>query len=819
MTLIKIPQFLELVKATYLTSVLGVILVLIIPGGNFSGAAEESLPPVLSSSEVMQREIDRRRELTFRLNEILDLSDRLYRSGEWDRAEAKYNIVIYETDPQAESGGFHRRAQIGKARCLTAKALERKEQGNIAEAAGLLKQAVELDPTNRTLVKMAADLQEAGIRQADPFPGNQAVTEELLQKTSEIKRLLSMADQLTDTGQFFEARKRLDDVLRIDPYHRVARKKIEILEEKRMSAADRRYMASREKALAKVSEAWLPPLPAKVEPGKSRKTGTAGTSNAAAILKKMAEIKIPELTFNERPIRAAVEELQRLSEQYDPEKKGLNFVLRLPALSERGDPESATVSLELRDITLQTALKYLCEQIQGGEKLRAEVEDNAVFLLPATETGGELETRSYNLPPSLIANLPKSSSEAGAIERDDPKKLGQDILKNIGVNVAVEGSSAVCFRDTGKLVVRNTPGELNKVETRIRDAQGEEPQQQFEVETKFLQFSENDVKNFTFNLQMSGNPNIPIPGSPGQFFTPGAAASGGTDGLRGTSGLNQNGISAVALQNLLDPTYPQDVSNQVGLNARVFGRGFAALLQFLQNSIGRDLVAAPRVTLADGKESKIVISRQMYYPTSYTQPTVPNNDQGVGAGFILPSNPTGFESRDIGVTLTVKAESTRLLKAVDLDFTQLEVQDFEGFIDYGSQIATVSFGEGPLTTGSTQIVPPASSPIGQAPYLVPIFSKRSLQSRVRLLDGETVGLGGLIAETVQRVDDRVPGLGDVPLFGRLFRSEASQKIKFNLVIFCTVRIIEPDGSLKFPEDEDNPEYAQAGSAEMMPSVP
>ena len=216
-----------------------------------------------------------------------------------------------------------------------------------------------------------------------------------------------------------------------------------------------------------------------------------------------------------------------------------------------------------------------------------------------------------------------------------------------------------------------------------------------------------------------------------------------------------------------------------------------------------------------------MISREMFYPTSYTQPTVPNNDQGVGAGFILPSNPTGFESRNIGVTLTVKGESTSIPKAVDLDFTKLEVEDFEGFVDYGAQIATVSQGQGGLLDPNPLVrtIAPVSQPVGQSPYLVPIFSKRSLQSRIRLLDGETVGLGGLIAETVQEVDDKVPGLGDVPLVGRLFRSEASQKIKFNLVIFCTVRIIEPDGSLSFPEDEDNPEYAQAGSAEMMPSVP
>ena len=778
--------------------------------GQNDASPEASASPG-NAAEMMQREIDRRREATFRLNETLDVADRLYRSGEWEHAEAKYDLILAETDPQAQTGGFHKRAKVGKARCLAARSLVKEDEGKLAEAAGFLNQASALDPSNKALARKAADLQEAGVRQNDPFPGNKAVTADLLQKTSEIKKLLSLADQLTETGQYVQARRRLDDVLRLDPYNRAARKKIELVEEKRMTSADERYRASREKALARVSEAWLPPPPATVASGKGRKTGAAGDSNAAAILKKMAEIRIPELTFNERPIRTAVEELQRLSEQYDPEKRGLNFVLRLPPPGEVVDPESATVSLELRDISLQTALKYLCEQIRGGEKLRAEVEDNAVFLLPATETGGELEARSYNLPPSLIANLPNASN--------DPKILGDDILKNIGVNVAVEGASAVCFRDTGKMVVRNTAGELNKIEQRIRDAQGERAQKQFEVETKFLQFSDNDLKNFTFNFQMNGNTSIPAPGTPGQIYNP-ASATGGTDGLRGTAGLNQNGISAIALQNLLDPTYPQDVSNQVGLNARIFGRGFAAVLQLLQNAIGRDLVAAPRVTLADGKESKIVISREMFYPTSYTQPTVPNNDQGVGAGFILPSNPTGFESRNIGVTLTVKGESTSIPKAVDLDFTKLEVEDFEGFIDYGALIATVSSGEGgALNPAALTTVDPVPQPIGASPYLVPIFSKRSLQSRVRLLDGETVGLGGLIAESVQEVDDKVPGLGDVPLLGRLFRSEASQKIKFNLVIFCTVRIIEPDGSLSFPEDEDNPEYAQAGSAEMMPSVP
>ena len=786
---------------------------------NFPTSAQEGVdsasdssvaPRFQSSAEMTQREIDRRREATFRMNENLDLAERLYLAGEWEHAQAKFRLVMNQTDPQTNTSGFYHRARVGVAKSLAAQALAQEKAGKTAEAAGLMKQAADLDPANAQVAKQAASMQEEASRGADPFEGNPAATADLVEKTKEIKKLLSLADQLTETGQYRSARQKLDDVLRIDPYNSAARKKIEVVENKRLLVADKRYSASRVKAMTQVTEAWVPPPPARIDPKQTRGTGKAGPSNSAEILQALSTIEIPEIVFNEKPLRDAVEELQRLSEQNDPKKKGINFVLRLSPPSEGVDPEAGTVSLELRNVKLQTALKYLCEQIRGGEKLRYDVENSAVLILPVTEIGGELETRSYTLPPSLLANSVKPG------EAKTPKELGKLVLDSIGVNTSMASTSAMCFSDTGKLVVRNTPNELSKVEQRIRDAQGEPPQKQFEVETKFLSFTENDVKNFTFNLQMNGNTSIPAPGSPGAVYNP-ASATGGTDGLRGTAGINPGGGSITALQALLDPTYPQDASNQIGVNAQVFGRGFAAVLQLLQNAIGKDLVAAPRVTLADGKQSKIVISRRMYYPTSYTQPQVPNNDQGVGAGFILPANPTGFEYRDIGTTLEVKGESTSIPKAVDLDFTNLLVEDFEGFVDYGVLISTVTQGgqfDTPINTST-----PTTQNLGAAPFLVPIFSKKSLQSRVRLIDGETVGMGGLISDVVQLVDDKVPMLGDIPMLGRLFRSEASQKIKSNLVIFCTLRIINPDGTLVFPEDEENPEFAQGGSSEMMPSVP
>ena len=778
--------------------------------GDDSGSDSSVAPRFQSSAEMTQREIDRRREATFRLNENLDLAERLYLAGEWEHAQAKFRLVMNQTDPQTSTSGFYHRARVGVAKSLAAQALAQEKEGKTAEAAGLMKQAADLDPANAQVAKQAANMQEEASRGADPFEGNPAATADLVEKTKEVKKLLSLADQLTETGQYRSARQKLDDVLRIDPYNSAARKKIEVVEKKRLLVADKRYSASRVKAMTQVTEAWIPPPPARVDPKQIRGTGKASPSNSAEILQALSTIEIPEIVFNEKPLRDAVEELQRLSEQNDPKKKGINFVLRLSPPSQGVDPEAGTVSLELRNVKLQTALKYLCEQIRGGEKLRYDVENSAVLILPVTEIGGELETRSYTLPPSLLANSVKPG------EAKTPKELGKLVLDSIGVNTSMESTSAMCFSDTGKLVVRNTPNELSKVEQRIRDAQGEPPQKQFEVETKFLSFTENDVKNFTFNLQMNGNTSIPAPGSPGALYNP-ASATGGTDGLRGTAGFNPGGGSITALQALLDPTYPQNASNQVGVNAQVFGRGFAAVLQLLQNAIGKDLVAAPRVTLADGKQSKIVISRRMYYPTTYTQPQVPNNDQGVGAGFILPANPTGFEYRDIGTTLEVKGESTSIPKAVDLDFTNLLVEDFEGFVDYGVLISTVTQG-GEFDTPPSDAVS-ATQNIGAAPYLVPIFTKKSLQSRVRLIDGETVGMGGLISDVVQLVDDKVPMLGDIPMLGRLFRGEASQKIKSNLVIFCTLRIINPDGTLVFPEDEENPEFAQGGSSEMMPSVP
>jgi general secretion pathway protein D len=77
---------------------------------------------------------------------------------------------------------------------------------------------------------------------------------------------------------------------------------------------------------------------------------------------------------------------------------------------------------------------------------------------------------------------------------------------------------------------------------------------------------------------------------------------------------------------------------------------------------------------------------------------------------------------------------------------------------------------------------------------LPRFRVRQVATSVIVWDGQTVSLGGLISEDVTKTKDKVPVLGDIPLLGRLFRSESSSTAKKNLVIFVTPTIIDPAGN-------------------------
>jgi general secretion pathway protein D len=109
----------------------------------------------------------------------------------------------------------------------------------------------------------------------------------------------------------------------------------------------------------------------------------------------------------------------------------------------------------------------------------------------------------------------------------------------------------------------------------------------------------------------------------------------------------------------------------------------------------------------------------------------------------------------------------------------------------------------------------------RAPNIVinqPIFSTRKVTTSVSVWDGQTVVLGGLMREDVQKTEDRTPLLGDIPLVGRLFRTNAEQHIKRNLVIFVTARLVNPGGQL-VNSTEETEESEDVIEPPILPEVP
>lgn len=85
-------------------------------------------------------------------------------------------------------------------------------------------------------------------------------------------------------------------------------------------------------------------------------------------------------------------------------------------------------------------------------------------------------------------------------------------------------------------------------------------------------------------------------------------------------------------------------------------------------------------------------------------------------------------------------------------------------------------------------------------YIVPNLTTRKLETTVQLHDGQTLALAGLLQDSLRQSVSKVPGLGDLPIIGSLFRSTGYQQEKTDLLIAVTPHLVKPvrEGSLRFP---------------------
>ncbi len=122
--------------------------------------------------------------------------------------------------------------------------------------------------------------------------------------------------------------------------------------------------------------------------------------------------------------------------------------------------------------------------------------------------------------------------------------------------------------------------------------------------------------------------------------------------------------------------------------------------------------------------------------------------------------------------------------AVTIQFRPFGVRlDFTGFIT-------------PENTIRLQVSPEVSTldytnALTISGFLIPAVSTRRAETEVELKDGQSFGIAGLIDRRVQAQMSKIPGLGDIPIIGRLFRSRSTNRSKTELMVLVTPHIVDP----------------------------
>jgi len=111
----------------------------------------------------------------------------------------------------------------------------------------------------------------------------------------------------------------------------------------------------------------------------------------------------------------------------------------------------------------------------------------------------------------------------------------------------------------------------------------------------------------------------------------------------------------------------------------------------------------------------------------------------------------------------------------------------------------------PWTGGQGEIIVDVRSEISTLSALDPVTqlpekSTRTADTTVRVKDGQTIVIGGLLQREQQTARSKIPVLGDLPLIGSLFRTKDVRYVQTDLAIFITCRILSPTGHLSEAEE-------------------
>jgi general secretion pathway protein D len=183
-----------------------------------------------------------------------------------------------------------------------------------------------------------------------------------------------------------------------------------------------------------------------------------------------------------------------------------------------------------------------------------------------------------------------------------------------------------------------------------------------------------------------------------------------------------------------------------------------AVLRAAQTLTNVNILSSPHLLTLDNKEAEIVVGENVPFITSQSRDSTN-----------LANVINTIERKDVGITLRITPHIH------ESEYVSLDIFQESSALKDTSLLANTTMG--PTTT------------------------KRSARTSVLVKNGDMVIIGGMMQETAQDIERKVPLLGDIPLLGYLFKFKSVSRKKTNLIIMLTPHVIREPGELAKPSAE------------------
>lgn len=739
---------------------------------------------------------------------LLDKGDQAYQAGRYAEAVEAY-AGARELIPDAPVSSELRKAateRYAQAAVEHARVLAKK--GDMAGAREAVDKVLRdgVAPNDPGALAFRAQLD-------DPVRNNPALTAEHAQDVDAVRRLLYTAKGAYNLGKFDQAKVEYENVLRIDPANHAARRGMERVAAAKGEYYKAAYDHTRAELLSQVAAAWEIPVPP-LDPaaGPADPGGLPAALGEATVATRIKRMIVPRIALDQATLEEAVEFLRLLK---DSDGSTVNFAVNL------GPPDSELAknirarkfNLQLSQLPLAKVLNYICDITQTN----FTTDEFSVVITPAGSTSDELIFRNYRVPPDFLSSM---GSGAGAAQaNDDPfaaapaggglltrRMSAQEALAAQGVSFP-EGASASYSAATNTLRVVNTAANQDIISQIVETLSQTEPVT-VSVKVTMIKTQRTILEELGFDwlltpMSLGGGDEVfgaggTIGSTAGRSTTdfaqtvtlpsdPTAQVTSNvvTNGLRsGNQAINTNAIDGLINNPGRDGQSSAVAPGILSLTG-LFNEGqVQMMMRGLDQKKNVDIMIRPTILTRSGQSSSVVVSREFIYPTEYEPPELPNSTgiNTTGSFPVTPATPTAFEKRDVGVVLEVLPVADANKNYIDITLNPT-VTDFDGFVNYGS----------PISSAVQGLLGPETVTITENRILMPVFSTQRANTQLTVADGATIVMGGLMASSVQTVEDKVPILGDIPWVGRLFQSKSTQPISTAIIFLVHVELLDPTG--------------------------